>query len=252
MKCLGLTVGLLLLAAAMSEAAPQPSSRLHVLTSFLPLYCAASNIAGDHAEVENFLSGQASPHDYQLSRRDLQKLERADLLVINGLGLESWLSKVTDARTKKGLVEGTEGLDQEVIYNSELQGERGKQQRFPNPHIWLNPVLFQREVTNILAAMQKANPSNAEVYAHNAAAYCKRLDALDQELSARLNFARDMAIVTTHNAFDYFARRYHLRLAGVIEQVPDVSPSAQHLRALREAIKAQHVVAIFSESLSPS
>src|SRR2546423_1836069 len=67
--------------------------KLRVLTSFLPVYCLTVNIVGDSAQVENLLPANVEPHDYQFSRKDLQKLSHADLLVINGLGLEHWVAK---------------------------------------------------------------------------------------------------------------------------------------------------------------
>src|SRR6266853_6759197 len=66
---------------------------LRVLTSFLPVYCFTANVAGDLAIVENLLPANVEPHDYQFSRKDLQKLTHADLIVVNGLGLEGWLEK---------------------------------------------------------------------------------------------------------------------------------------------------------------
>src|ERR1051325_5920363 len=69
------------------------ASKLKVLTSFLPVYCFTANVAGDLAEVENLLPANVEPHDYQFSRKDLQKLTRADLIVLNGLGLETWLQQ---------------------------------------------------------------------------------------------------------------------------------------------------------------
>src|SRR4051794_34911508 len=68
--------------------------KLRVLTTFLPIYCFTANVAGEIAEVENLLPGNVSPHDYQFSRKDLEKLDRADLMVVNGLGLESWLGRL--------------------------------------------------------------------------------------------------------------------------------------------------------------
>src|SRR5437763_12392815 len=68
--------------------------RLRVLTSFLPIYCFTANVAGDLAEVDNLLPANVEPHDYQFSRKDVQKVAHADLIVVNGLGLERWLDNV--------------------------------------------------------------------------------------------------------------------------------------------------------------
>src|SRR2546421_6516678 len=84
----GLALSSLIPAAPGAEA-----HRLKVLTTFLPVYCFTVNVAGDLADVQNLLPARVEPHDYQFSRKDLQKLTYADVLVMNGLGVEKWLEK---------------------------------------------------------------------------------------------------------------------------------------------------------------
>src|SRR6266513_2480871 len=137
--------------------------KLRVLTSFLPVYCFTVNVAGDLAEVENLLPANIEPHDYQFSRKDLRKLGHADLLVVNGLGLERWLEKAFALQTRAvKLVQLGTGLESEIIYVTKAN---------PNPHIWLDPRLAQHAVTNILRALQEADPSHELGYAANAARY---------------------------------------------------------------------------------
>src|SRR5437867_12116709 len=91
--CCSLAFFILALAGPIPFVREAEAAKLKVLTSFLPLYCFTVNVAGDLAEVQNLLPARVEPHDYQLSRKDLQKLSHADLIVLNGLGLESWLNK---------------------------------------------------------------------------------------------------------------------------------------------------------------
>src|SRR5258706_6113295 len=94
---------------------------LRVLTSLLPVYCFTANVAGELAEVENLLPANVEPHDYQFSRKDLQKLTHADLIIVNGLGLEGWLEKAFhDSLTHpKRMVAISAGLEAELIYAGE-------------------------------------------------------------------------------------------------------------------------------------
>src|SRR5437763_13525797 len=78
--------------------------KLKVLTSFAPIYCFAANVAGDLADVENLLPPNVEPHDYQFTRKDLQKVTRADVVVLNGLGLETWLQRVFVNSARTGTV----------------------------------------------------------------------------------------------------------------------------------------------------
>jgi ABC-type Zn uptake system ZnuABC Zn-binding protein ZnuA len=238
---------------------------LKVLTSFLPAYCFTVNVAGQLADVENLTSGSAGPHDAQLAPRDLRQLGRADLLVVNGLGLDAaWLRarQAIDPSRRPAVVELAAGLDQELIRQPAEPGRKHELARNepsgqaqssraralpPNPHVWLDPVLACRAVTNILKALQAADPANAAGYARQAQAFCRRLANLDEQLRAGLAPLKDQPLVTFHDAFPYFIRRYNLNLVGVIESIPDVEPSAKHLEWLLKVIRESKVKVIFTE-----
>jgi len=230
--------------------------RLHVLTSFLPVYCLTANVAGSLAEVENLLPANVEPHDYQFSRKDLQKLAAADLVVINGLGVEKWLEnaiKNSSSLERLRVVELAAGLHSELIYPVDEPGNRewGRPGR-PNPHIWLDPALARHGITNILGALQKADPANAGAYSANAARYVVKLDQLESELHQALRPFRGAALVSYHDAFAYFARRFGLNVIGVVEPLPETDPSLKHLASLYHSIRANRVRAIFTEPPAPS
>jgi zinc/manganese transport system substrate-binding protein len=241
----------LLLASAPSVRAAE---KLRVLTSFLPVYCFVSNVAGDRAIVENFLPPGSGPHDYQFTPRDIRKLSDADLVFVNGLGMESWLNKAIEASgSKKGgkLVELAGNFKQELIRSEHGISLGGKDDHDhshgPNPHTWLDPQLAIICVRNAEAALTKADPKNAASYAANAKAYIEKLQRLDESLATTLKPVQRNAFITFHNAFPYFVRRYELKLAGVVEEVPDVQPSPRYLKKLLDVIRENKVKAIFAE-----
>jgi ABC-type Zn uptake system ZnuABC Zn-binding protein ZnuA len=137
----------------------------------------------------------------------------------------------------------------EAAAGLELAAENGLP---PNPHVWLDPLLACRLVTNILTALQALDPRERDLFAANAAGLVARLEALHRELQATLEPCRGAGIVTHHDAFAHFARRYDLRVVGVIEEVPDIDPSPRHLSKLRQVIASEHVRAIFIEPQHPS
>ncbi len=112
-----LLIGLALCGPGISSPGAE-GHKLRVLTSFLPVYCLTANVAGELAEVENLLPANVEPHDYQFSRKDLQKLSHADVIVVNGLGLESWLERAfhDSATHPQRVVEISAGLEAELIY----------------------------------------------------------------------------------------------------------------------------------------
>ncbi|MBI3415572.1 MAG: zinc ABC transporter substrate-binding protein [Verrucomicrobia bacterium] len=254
-----LVLGCFLTVVGLPAAAPP---RIKVVTSFLPLYCLATALAGEAAQVENLLPAGLSPHEYAFSPSDLRKLKDADLIIINGLGLESWLDKALQSvagKTPASVVEAASGLSTELIpetLDSETEARPPVEKNLPklsaNPHIWLDPRLILHSMTNILRALQKADPARAGIFAANAAACATRLEKLDAELRAGLAPFAGVPILTQHRAFSYFARRYGLQIVGVLETTPEVEPSPRHLRELARLVREKKVKAIFTEALSPS
>jgi zinc transport system substrate-binding protein len=243
-----------LMTCGQGGAARAGGRKLSVLTTFLPVYCFALNVAGDLAVVENLLPPGVEPHDFQFTPREMRKLAAADVVVMNGLHLESWLTRVINQSDRaKVIVEAAAGLQSELISESHLETDDLSGRRsdgLANSHIWLDPQLAEHAVTNILRAFQTADAANAAAYARNARAYIARLQDLDTDLRAGLTPLRGQPMVTFHDAFPYFARRYGLRIAGVIEKVPDVQPSPRYLAALGRIIQTQRVRVIFTERQS--
>jgi ABC-type Zn uptake system ZnuABC Zn-binding protein ZnuA len=229
----------------------QGAEKLRIVTTFLPGFNVAKNVAGDLAAVENLVAGNVSLHDYQLSPGELRKLNGADLVLLNGLGLETFLDRAIKsggAALKAKLVVMTDGLHRELIHGEALhQREEAGHDHVHDPHVWLDPTLMANAVTNALRALQKADPANAELYAKNAAAYVAKLHALDAELKGRLASVKEVPFITYHNAFGYFVRRYGLKLAGVVERVPEIPPSTRERAELQRVIREKKVKALFSE-----
>ena len=232
----------------LSVALASLEARPRIVTSFFPLYCWASNIAGTNAVVENLLPPRAEPHEYAFTPGDARKLSQADLVLVNGLGLESWLPKFLRSapQVNDRLVNVSAGLSTELIAGEHHHGpEDHDHSAHANPHIWLDPQLAAHGVSNILAALQRIDPGHAANYANNARAYIERLNKLDEDIRRTLASVTNRAIVTYHDAFPYFARRYGLEIARVVEEVPEVNPSPKYLSRLRATMRARNINVIF-------
>ncbi len=218
-----------------------------IATSFLPLYCWTANVAGTNATVENLLPPRAEPHEYAFTPGDARKLSQADLIVVNGLNLEGWLPRfLRSAPDARNIVKVSAGLDAELIAGEHHHGHSEEDRATDaNPHIWLDPQLAAHGVSNILVALQRADPAHASSYATNAYAYMARLNKLDGDIRRMLVSVTNRAIVTYHDAFPYFARRYGLEIAGVVEEVPEVNPTPKYLSRLRAAMRARNIDVIF-------
>ena len=237
------------------------SSKPVIATSILPVHCLVANVAGDHAEVISLMAGTADAHDFQLTPRERRLLDRAKLVVVNGLGMESWLSRFAKGPKEiSRVVTLSAGLEAELIHSDHPEADSGHSHAAGghehcshgiNPHIWLDPHLYRRMVTNFLSAIQTADPANAAAYASNATVYLARLERLDLELQSGLSPLTNSPIVTYHDAFPYLARRYGLHVVGVVEETPHVSPTPKHLSELRNVIEKEKVKVLFTEPQHP-
>ncbi len=250
-------VTILLLAHGAVAHAATASGRLRVVATILPAYCLATNIGGDLVDVRYLVGAGGDGHDYQLTPRDRSDIENAGLLLKNGLGIEPWLRKtIASVPPSLRVVDLSRGLEARLIASSDARehghGNDSNEQGGMNPHTWLDPVLMMQMVTNALLGFQAVDPAHADRYARNASNFVARLEALDAELARGLEPLRGAAIVTFHDAFPYFARRYGLKIAGVLEEIPDVEPTARHLTELSTRIRTERVRAIFVEPRHPA
>lgn len=251
--------------------APAPAQRPVVLATFAPIHSWTLQIAGPDAEVELLLPGDVGPHDFHLKPRDVQRIRRANLIIANGLGVESWLDKAIRNNAREAaakVVRVSDGIPKaQLIYHlpeldvgdakpgsknhdhgghshdhdHEAAGEA------PNPHVWLDPILAQHAVSNIVTALSTTDPTRREAYAARGRAYIARLQSLHEDLRTSLRPLARKPVVTFHDAFPYLCRRYELDLSGVVEEVPSVDPSPKYLARLSKAIRARNVRVLFSE-----
>ncbi len=236
-------------------AASGASPTLRIVTSFFPVYCWTANIAGDNARVDNLLTAGADPHDYAFKVSDARRLSDADLIVINGLGLEVWLPRFlhTDTAATNKIISATTGLEASLLFGEQQhhhspgRDAHGPGGEHPNEHVWLDPILAAHGVTNILAALQRIDGNQVAAYARNASAYVERLHQLDADIRQSLATITNRAIVTYHDAFPYFAQRYGLEIAGVVEKMPDVNPTPKYLSRLGRTMRERGIRVIFAE-----
>jgi zinc transport system substrate-binding protein len=232
--------------------------RLKVVATIAPLYCFAANVAGGHADVAMLLPPGRGPHDFSLSPSDMQLLLEADVVVMNGLGLESWLDPAIAAVGRKDLVRVDTGASLEIpevpaagdvlgVGHEHGGGDACRSHAHGNPHIWLDPVLAAGQVEAIARALEAADPANAGAYRANAGAYLARLRVLDEEIRAALSALPDKRIITYHDAFPYFAARYGITVAGVFQGFPGKDPTPKQIARLRDLIQKEGVRGVFAE-----
>ena len=194
-------------------------------------------VAADRVRVRGVLAPNSDPHDYEVRPGDVKALARASLVVRSGGDLDEWLAGAIDSA----------GADAPVLDLLETAGPEGG-----DPHWWQDPRRAERAVEAIGAALVKADPARAGMYAAGARRSVRRLRALDADVRSCLEQIppAQRTLVTTHDALGYYARRYGLRVVGTV--IPSLSTQAQasagDLSELVDTIRRERVRAIFAES----
>ena len=253
-----LFVLLMALSAGACGGAPNPSATApndtyRVITTTSVFADLAKMALGDAAYIESIVPAGIDVHTFQPSPSDVEKIQSADLIIANGLGLDGWIGSLIEA-SGKGDVDTLllgEGLDQEsgwvYLSNAETSGAL-------DPHVWLDPKGAILYVQHIADRVSRDAPDLAQRIAASSADGVNSIAAVEQDLAAEFA-AIDPArrkIVTMHDAFGYFARAYDIEIVGVAVAAPGQDPSAQEIRALIDAIRKAGVTALFSEVQLPS
>jgi manganese/iron transport system substrate-binding protein len=238
------TVALVLTPALRGAEDP---SRIRVVTTFTILADMARNVAGEHAEVESLTRPGAEIHGYEPTPRDIVRASRADLILWNGMNLEAWFEKFFSNLRDVPSVVLTEGIEPMPISAGPYTGKA-------NPHAWMSPANALIYIENIRAALARHDPANAAAYAANASTYAERIRAVDTLLRERLALipAHQRTLVTSEGAFSYLCRDYGLNQLYLWPINADAQGTPQQVRAVIDAMRADRIPVIFSEStISP-
>jgi zinc transport system substrate-binding protein len=209
---------------------------ISVVSTFYPLAELAEAVGGSRVSVRNLTPTGVEPHDFEPTPQDLIELQQADIFVYNGAGFEAWVEKILPELTSKNviIVNASAGLTSAT--NND-------------PHVWLDPVLMQKEVEKVAAALKQVDPEHTTEYDQRAAAYTAQLSTLDQEFQAGLQNCQTRTIFISHDAAGYLSRRYQLEVVSILGLSPDEEPSPGELASVVKAAKAAGARAIFFETL---
>lgn len=223
-----------------SQQSVRQGGKILVVASFYPLYDFGRKVGGDRVEVVNMIPAGVEPHEWEPRPRDLEVLESADIFVYNGAGLDSWATKAVKSIKNKKLiaVNSSEGLMLEY-------GREG----FPDPHVWLDPLMAKTQTKNILNALVKKDPDNELYYTKNYDDFSRQLDDLDLEIAKNLKSCRHREIIVSHAAFNYFAERYNITQIPLRGVDPGAEPNVGEISAIVEMAKAENVKYVFYEEL---
>lgn len=224
-----------------SSANNDNENKLSVYTSFYPMYDFALKIGEDKIKIENMVPAGTEPHDWEPTADNISALERADVFIYNGAGMEHWVDNVlnTLSNDKLTVVEASKGID---LLEGHNEGSF-------DPHVWLDPENAKIEMENIKNALVKADPDNSSFYENNYKKYAKDFDDLDKEFSDTLSPLPNKDIVVAHQAFGYLCAAYDLNQLPIEGLTPDSEPDPARMAEIIDYSKKQNIKVIFFEEL---
>jgi manganese/iron transport system substrate-binding protein len=222
-------------------------AKFKAVNTFTVIADIARNVAGDAADVESITRPGAEIHNYQPTPGDIQRAQGANLVLWNGLNLELWFERFLRNLRDVPSVVVSDGVEPIGISDGPYSGK-------PNPHAWMSPVSAMIYVDNIRDAFMQYDPANAETYRANAEAYKARIQSTIEPIQAQLAAIPEEKrwLVTSEGAFSYLARDFGLRELYLWPINADQQGSPQQVRKVIDAVRANAIGVIFSEStISP-
>jgi manganese/iron transport system substrate-binding protein len=237
-------LAILLLAGCAKPAGPwrDGAAGLRVVATTTVVADLLAHVGADHVDQVTLLKPGIDAHDYEPSPADVEAIANAELVVENGVGLESWLHDTIESSGYDGpVVDASQG-----VRLRQVDGE-------PDPHIWQNPRNAMVMAANIERGLARVEPEWAGFFQRQLDGYLEKLRDLDAEVERQTAGLANRKVVTNHDAFGYYLDRYHLELVGSV--IPSFDSSAElsgrDIRDLVAKIRATRVKAVFSETSLP-
>jgi zinc transport system substrate-binding protein len=217
--------------------APAASANLQVVATVFPAAEVVRLVAGDAADVRELVPGGVEPHDYEPTPGDLAALRAADVVVIQGGAIDPWAQRVAPELSARGV--------RVVTFADHVQGDGA----LADPHVWLDPLLVQKEAEVMRDALIAADVGHRDTYARSAELAQAKLQTLHERYVHGLRACRTRSIVTSHNAFGHLARRYGLTQRAVTGISPEEEPAPRELARLSDLLKKEGIRVVFTETL---
>jgi ABC-type Zn uptake system ZnuABC Zn-binding protein ZnuA/ABC-type Mn2+/Zn2+ transport system permease subunit len=239
-------LALLLLAGCGSSASGNGEATVVATTTQIADFTRA--VAGPAIHVHQILQPNTDPHEYEPRPDDVESTANAKIVFENGDNLDGWMKKVVSESGAKAPV-----VDLAETTRTQMPGETtGPEHSAVDPHWWHDPQNAEAAVERIRSALDAAFPQKTEGFDRRAAAYVKRVASLDSRIARCFDSvpAAQRKLVTSHDAFNYFAKRYGIHVVGAIipSQSTEAQPSAGDVARLVTQVKKEKVRAIFLES----
>ena len=234
----------------------ESTGKVEVVASFYPLYEFSKQVGGTLVNVTNVTPPGVEPHDFEPSSLQIAQIQNANVFIFNGGGLDPWAEKIAPELEQKGLkvIEMTSLLKSDLIAATEDDHDHGQDEKSEphsefDPHIWLDPVLAQKQIQQIQQVLAQVDPKNTSIYQDNSKLYAQKLVDLDLEYRRLLSNCSQKTVVSSHNAFSYLAKQYNFEVVSASGLSPEVEPSLKDMAKTIELVKEKKIKYIAFETL---
>lgn len=238
MKRPTILLGLVLLISSVNYAQEAPK----VVATASIMADMAENIGGNLISVESIVPIGGDPHIYEATPRDARLVEGADLILVNGLTFEGWINElIENSGSQAPVITITDGISpiQSAVYENAS-----------DPHAWMDPILGKQYAKNILESLVELAPEFKAEFQFNYDAYISQLDDLHEYCVSRIAEIPEhqRILVTSHDAFQYFGRRYGLQLEAILGTSTDAEAQTSDIQRVSRIIEESQIPAVFIES----
>jgi ABC-type Zn uptake system ZnuABC Zn-binding protein ZnuA len=252
MLAVGVALAFLVLGPAMMGAAQD--RRPNVLTTVAPLTNIVHNVAGSFIELHGLIPAGMDSHTFEPAPSDVKYVAAADLIILNGLDLETPTEKLALANMKPTTRVVKLGDQTITAKDSVFDRSFPKSDGHPNPHLWMNPTYAARYAELVRDALSALDPAHSAQYRERTQQYTARLTILDRGIAAAVATIppQNRKLLTYHDSFAYFAPRYGMTVIGAIEPASFSEPSPREVARVIRQLKRERVPAIFGSEVFPS
>lgn len=233
-------IGLLIVAGCGGAEPDRQTGSLRVVVSTTVIADWVTQVGGDAVELTTLVPPGSDAHTLQLSPSKVRAIADAELIVVNGAGLEAGFEQALEENASTDVLDLSQAIELGALG---WDGDR------LDPHFWLDASLAVEAIRAIAAALEGLLPEQAASIAKRRDAYLVELEAVDAELLTSLAALSEerRALVTLHDAYGYFARRYGLEIVGFVVEGPEEKPSAEDIAALVDEIRRRSIPRIYTE-----
>lgn len=227
------------------------NGKINVYTTVFPIYDFTRNIGKDKININYVVPPGVEPHDYEITPKLMKDIQNSDLLIKNGLGLDSFADKI-ESENKLQIVDASEGI-KPLTYNEEQnhenEGNNSHNHGQYDPHVWLDVDLAMKECENIKNALIKADEKNKDFYEKNYNEYIEKLKNLKSDYDKNLKDKKNKSIIVSHGAYGYLCDEYKINQISITGISPNQEPSLSKISEISNYAKKNNIKYILFDGL---